>query len=249
MPGCRGEEHWALTDAVFLLRLKRHKLRGKMRSMRGILLAVLFLAALPAVAGDIEGTVTRRLRSSESREPISPFARLREEGRGAMAASGDLLAVVYLDADSKLPAGDPPAEQPVMDQRRLTIIPHILPITVGTTVRFPNSDALYHNLFSLSPARKFDLGRYPKGVSKELKFERVGEVHIFCDIHPSMSSVVLILPNRYFAAVWNDGRFVIHDVPAGSYTLCAWHELLPDVREVVVVPDSGSVHVDLLLGD
>ena len=215
------------------------------------LLFIIFLSMMapPCFAGDISGFVKIDFLTPDPQSPISPFARSRSGVHPRVPSDEVMQSVVYLSASRSLPIGSPPDIMPIVDQRNLTIIPHILPILVGTVVEFPNSDALYHNLFSLSPARKFDLGRYAKGKSKTVTFDKVGEVHIFCDIHPSMSGVVLVLPNQYFTTTDREGHFQIKDVPAGTYEINAWHEQLADVKETVVVPTSGNVEVILNLSE
>lgn len=223
--------------------------------MRSILLTRLFLflsiliSLQTAFGGEINGTVTINLREPDPQSPISPYAHNRNGGIQNSLQTGVMQIVVYLSESPALKAGSPPVAHPVMDQRNLTIHPHILPIQVGTTVDFPNSDALYHNLFSLSPARKFDLGRYPKGDSKSVTFKTVGEVHLFCDIHPTMSAVILVLPNQYYTTTNLRGEFKISNVPPGEFTINVWHEQLKDVSQKVIVPESGNVSMELNLGN
>ena len=93
-----------------------------------------------------------------------------------------------------------------LDQRNETFVPHILAIVAGTTVDFPNSDTTYHNVFSLSKPRSFDLGRYAAGRSKAIRFERPGIIRVFCDIHSHMSAFILVFSHRYFAVTDDEGR-------------------------------------------
>jgi plastocyanin len=236
--------HILLSDQGFSVRMATNAFR------LAVLLPLSMLFTRSALAGDIVGTVNVRLQPMGEQQAISPFARMRPMDMSHEEHTAtDVLAVVYLGEDKQLPTGEPPRQHPVMDQRNITIIPHILPVVAGTTVDFPNSDALYHNLFSLSPARKFDLGRYPKGVSKQVTFDKPGEVHIYCDIHPSMSSVVLVLPNHFFTTVASDGQFRLSNIPAGNYVIHAWHEQLHDIEQSVMVPDSGIVLVKFEFGN
>jgi plastocyanin len=115
-------------------------------------------------------------------------------------------------------------EHAVLRQHEERFAPHVLPVVRGATVEFPNDDALFHNVFSLSRAKEFDLGRYPRGISRSVTFDRPGVVQVFCHIHSDMSAVVLVLDNRYFAVPDADGRYSIPDLPPGDYTLVAWHE-------------------------
>jgi hypothetical protein len=104
-------------------------------------------------------------------------------------------------------------------------VPHVLAITVGTTVDFPNNDQTFHNVFSLSKTRPFDLGRYASGQSKSVRFDQPGIVRVFCDIHSHMSAFILIFAHRFFAVTDEEGRYRIDDVPPGTYTAVAWNEL------------------------
>jgi len=128
----------------------------------------------------------------------------------------------------------------MMDQRDETFIPHVLAITAGTTVDFPNSDKTYHNVFSISKARSFDLGRYAAGRSKAVRFDRPGIVRVFCEIHSHMSAFILVFNHRYFAVTGPDGRYQIARVPPGRYTLDAWNEGAVRESRQITVPESGG---------
>jgi plastocyanin len=147
----------------------------------------------------------------------------------------------------------------VMDQRNLTFIPHILPIFVGTTVHFPNNDKVKHNVFSLSRAKKFNLGSYEQGETKRVLFDRPGIVELRCDVHAEMAAYILVLKNPYFAITDDKGRFEIpdskylethgirdlKDLPPGKYSVKAWHEKLKTRKVTVHVPKEGQVSVQL----
>ena len=120
-------------------------------------------------------------------------------------------------------------------------------ITVGTTVDFPNNDRTYHNVFSLSKTKRFDLGRYAAGRSKAVRFDRPGIVRVFCDIHSHMNAFILVFAHRYFDLTDANGRYRIDGVPPGSYTLSAWVEgSVRDQRTVTVGPDSGQIELDFI---
>lgn len=127
--------------------------------------------------------------------------------------------------------------------------PHILPIMVGSTVEWPNNDRIYHNVFSMSDAKQFDLGLY-KGnpPNKRVTFNKPGRVDVFCSIHTSMNCVVLVLENPYFAATDENGNYKIKNVPPGKYKLKAWHERLPASEFEITVPTNGEVRADFVLG-
>lgn len=152
----------------------------------------------------------------------------------------------------------------VMDQRNLTFIPHVLPVMVGSKVFFPNNDKVNHNVFSLSRAKKFNLGSYKPGESSAVAFDRPGMVVLRCDVHAEMSAYIPVLKNPYWALTDREGRFKIpdrkylekhgihgiKDLLPGKYFLKTWHEKLKSKRVTVVVPAKGdaSVQVELSRG-
>jgi len=127
--------------------------------------------------------------------------------------------------------------------------PHVLPIMVGATVEWPNNDKIYHNVFSMSDAKQFDLGLY-KGnpPEKRVTFDKPGRVDVYCSIHENMHCVVLVLENPYFATTDKNGNYKIPDVPPGIYKLKVWHERLPADEREITVPTNGEVKVDFVLG-
>jgi plastocyanin len=115
-----------------------------------------------------------------------------------------------------------PRKPVVLDQRNLTFLPHVLAIQVGTSVRMPNSDRVYHNVFSFRDGKRFDLGLYPVGTSKVVTFDRPGVSRLFCNIHPNMAGYIVAVDSAHFAVTDDAGKFTIRSVPAGSYTYHAW---------------------------
>ena len=164
----------------------------------------------------------------------------------ALASAGDLSgvaraggkpvqhAVVWLEVGR--PEAFAQKSRIVMDQRNLTFYPHVLVVRVGTTVDFPNSDKVFHNVFSFRDGKKFDLGMYPTGTSKRIVFDRPGLARLFCNIHPNMAAYVMALDTPYYAMSDETGAFTIAKVPSGTYTYRAWR---PGGQ-----PISGSVTVD-----
>jgi plastocyanin len=204
-----------------------------------VVAAALWPAGHPLAAGAdgvIRGTVDIR-RGQPTTE-----ARPASSGLGAAPRRPAEFrpAVVYLDT---APGGAfelPEPGRAAMDQRDQAFVPHVLAITVGTTVDFPNSDLTFHNVFSLSRTRTFDLGRYSRGKSRSVRFDRPGVVQVFCDIHSHMSAYILVFAHRYFAVTDKGGAFTIPGIPPGSYTLAVWHE--GEVRDTraVTIPESGG---------
>ncbi|MFC1822335.1 methylamine utilization protein [Thermodesulfobacteriota bacterium] len=169
--------------------------------------------------------------------------------------------LVYLTKAPQTPV-DLSGAKFVMDQSNLTFLPHILPILVGTTVQFPNNDKVSHNVFSLSRAKKFNLGSYQSGESKTVLFDKPGIIELRCDVHAEMLAYILVMKNPYWAITDEGGKFQIPDqayqknhgikgvkeLPPGKYYLKTWHEKLKTSKKAVIVPEKGDVSVPLNLG-
>jgi plastocyanin len=155
------------------------------------------------------------------------------------------VGVVYLEVAPSAAFEEPVAARERMDQRQETFVPHVLAVRTGTTVDFPNSDRIYHNVFSLSPTRRFDLGRYAVGRSKAVRFDQPGVVRVFCDIHSHMSAFILVFSHRYFAVTQPDGTYQLPPVPAGTYMLAGWYEGEVRANRQVVVRAGDTAVVDL----
>ena len=157
-------------------------------------------------------------------------------------------AVVYIDAiEGK--AFEAPEAHAVMDQKRLVFVPHVLPVLVGTTVDFPNSDRVLHNVFSPDEtAEKFNLGTWPQGEIRSYTFKRVGSAVMLCNVHPEMEAYVVVLPTPFFSKTDAEGNFRIEGVPPGAYTLKVWQKRdLKAAPQQVTVPEKGSVAVEFTL--
>ncbi len=142
----------------------------------------------------------------------------------------------------------PAATTNMIRQQKAMFTPHVLPVLVGTTVEWPNKDDIYHNVFSYSDAKPFDLGLYKGSEPKPVPFDRVGRVDVFCSIHANMHCIILVLENPYFASTDSRGDYVISNIPAGKYKLKAWHERLPAQIQEITVPENGTVKMDFTLG-
>jgi plastocyanin len=181
---------------------------------------------------------------------LSPVAERRpvaaDLGEGPVrSATEPRRAVVYFETAPRGAFEDREGGRVSMDQRNETFVPHLLAITIGTTVDFPNNDRTYHNVFSLSKARRFDLGRYATGRSKSVRFDRPGIVRVFCEIHSHMNAFILVFSHRFFSVSDAEGRYQIDGVPPGTYTLIAWIEgVIRDAKSITITPETRSVETD-----
>lgn len=209
-----------------------------------LVLAVTAAPQQPAELGRIEGVATIASRY------INPPARVRvyaEAGdRAARPPQPLTTAVLYLESTAALRArATAPAVRPAMRQRDERFEPHVLAVQAGTVVEFPNEDPIYHNVFSLSRARTFDLGRYPRGESKAVRFDRAGVVQVFCHIHSDMSAYIVVTDHPFFVMPDSAGRFALEGVPPGDYRLVAWHERARTVITPVTVTAGRTARVQV----
>jgi len=205
-------------------------------TMTSIIIMLFFITSLSSA-----GTITGTVKAKGVRTPENVVIYIQKVGDNKFA---------------------PPEGAADMDQKEMTFIPHVMPILVGTTVDFLNSDKVRHNVFSPSKTKKFDLGTYATGIVRSMIFDKPGLVAILCNVHAEMSAFVLPLKNPYFAATDKDGKFQIPNnkamkvakvaekyrkLPAGKYKLITWHEKLKTKTKEVVVPAEGEVKVEFVL--
>ncbi|HVR69815.1 MAG TPA: carboxypeptidase regulatory-like domain-containing protein [Vicinamibacteria bacterium] len=209
-------------------------------------LALFLLAGLDSSATQVRGLVLGSIRGRVvlRREPPPAGQRPSVSELGAPAAPDApdrRRSVVYLEEAPRGAFEEPPGARRTMDQRNEAFVPYVLPVLAGTTVDFPNSDSTYHNVFSFSKTKRFDLGRYARGRSKSVRFDRPGVVRVFCDIHSHMSAFILVFAHRYFATTDAEGRYRIDGVPPGSYTVVAWNDGQARQSRPVAMPAAGGV--------
>lgn len=197
----------------------------------------------PAATGRIEGEVVVSTALSSRRPRFRIYSDPGPGSRPPAAETNEIRNVVLYVQNAPVTDADPSAHAS-MTQDDERFVPHVLPVVRGATVDFPNADDVFHNVFSLSSARTFDLGRYPKGSAKSVTFEQSGIVQVFCHIHSDMSGIVLVLDNPYFAQPAFSGRYAIENVPPGEYTVVGWHERIKPVRRTVKVVAGETARVD-----
>jgi plastocyanin len=192
-----------------------------------------------AAAGAIRGRVDVKM-------PMAPEAERPDVGAlGSSPTRAPLdrrRSVAYLETAPRAAFDAREEPRARMDQRNEMFVPHVVAIVAGTTVDFPNDDRTYHNVFSLSKAKSFDLGRYATGKSKSVRFDHPGIVRVFCDIHSHMSAFILVFAHRYFAVTDDEGRYRLENVPPGTYTLTVWNETIRGEapKRTVTIPESGG---------
>src|ERR1051325_2914318 len=163
--------------------------------------------------------------------------------RGGVLATEPPLAVVYLEGSFPKPHALPTKE---VAQKDLTFLPSLLPIQVGTRVEFPNYDDTYHSIFSYSPAKRFDLGRYrpeDRPIPSE-GFDKPGLVTLRCDIHEHMRGLILVVNTPYFVISDADGRFRLRGLPSGRYTLKAWTDSKTTLEKPVELKSGETIRVE-----
>jgi plastocyanin len=198
------------------------------RSLIGLILALSGLTALHGA--DVRGSITVQRKLTPRN--VTPAAGLYQRGAAVALqpdSSEDVLdyershVVVYLEGDvpARLPSGSVKA---AMEQQNRRFSPDLVTVPAGSAVSFPNFDPIFHNVFSLSKPKSFDLGNYPKGQAREVTFPKPGIVFVYCHLHPNMMGTVVVTPNQWAARVDASGQFVLADVPPGKYTVTAWHK-------------------------
>jgi plastocyanin len=163
---------------------------------------------------------------------------------GGVIATKPPLAVVYLEG--AFPKRNSPAEKQMV-QRDLNFVPALLPVQTGTKVAFPNLDDTYHNIFSFSPAKRFDLGRYRRDETPipSVVFDVPGLVTVRCDIHEHMRALILVLDTPHFALSDAEGRFRLSGLPAGHYKLKAWLSSRVTLERAVELAGGSTLSLNL----
>ena len=217
-------------------------------------IAAIVLASL--VTGSAHASVIRgTLRVPAAGAPQAMAHAPAYPGRASSLASVTMVAhglptdaVIYVEkvpaeADSALAHVATP--MPKLSQKGQAFVPRVIAIAAGTKVDFPNMDPIYHNVFSLSPTRRFDLGKYPRGQSKQIVFSKPGLVNVYCDIHSNMEGFILVLPHHAFTRPRADGEYALPALPGGRYTLHVWHPDFGEIKQEVDLPAAEDAVVDL----
>ena len=193
--------------------------------------------------GRVSGTVTLTTANSSrspatayDRRAVAPRAKALPEARNVVIFFAGIAAAVEVAA-----------MQVSIGQKDEQFAPHVVAVTTGSAVAFPNHDPFFHNVFSLSRGATFDLGRFPPGASRARVFTQPGIVKVFCHIHSQMSAVVRVFEHPWFTTPDDQGRFAIDGVPQGEHTLVAWHERIGEQRDRVTIRPGQNTEVTFTL--
>jgi plastocyanin len=201
--------------------------------------------AQTADTGTIVGHVTLKRRVGGAALPSTAYP-TRAVGPGTSHPIPEILNVVVYVKDPGY-RGTLAVRRAAMRQEHETFVPHVLAVTRGSSVEFPNADPIYHNVFSLSSTATFNLGRYPTGQSRRQTMARAGIVKVYCQIHSHMSATILVFDHPYFTTPGIDGAFELPGVRAGPVTLVGWHERVGEKKIEVRVERGKTTSVELSL--
>ncbi len=211
-------------------------------NFRGVALLVLTVA-WPARDSFAQATVEGRVALPKSHSAPVQNKRYEIVTKGGILSTNPPIAVVYLEGSFAPPS---PALTERMAQKDMAFVPMLLPVQAGTRVEFPNLDDMYHNIFSFSPAKRFDLGRYRQDERPipSLLFDVPGLVVLRCDIHEHMRGLILVLATPYFVLTDPAGRYRLNGLPAGHYTLKVWLDSRTTLERAVDLQNGATLQVD-----
>jgi plastocyanin len=226
-------------------------MRGMLAGPCALLILTLLLPAIPAGQSpdSATGSITGRVKLSRVRGtplPSNAYSPRSVAGQAPSASPEIKNVVVYLTGINYRRVLTTSKHQIIQEGE--TFVPRVLAITRGSTVGFPNADSVYHNVFSLSSAATFNLGRFPKGQSRAREFTKPGLVKIYCQIHSHMSASILVLGHPYFTVPdGTDGTFRLPDIPPGKYTIVGWHERVGERAAPIQVQAGKVSSIDISL--
>jgi plastocyanin len=217
-------------------------------------LVTVWLGISPVWAADIDGTII--VERTLTKRNVTAAAGLYQRGTAVELRSdaiGDPLAyerthvVIYLEGlvANANAAADLPV--PTMEQRDRRFVPDLLVVPAGGSVSFPNFDPIFHNVFSLSKPKSFDLGNYPKGQTRTEKFATPGIVFVYCHLHSNMTASIVVTPNRWNTLSDATGKFSLADVPPGKYTVVAWHKAVGYFRQQVEITSTRGAEIRFVI--
>jgi plastocyanin len=212
----------------------------------------MLLGAALLAGADIHGKIIieRKLTRHNVTAPAGMYQRGVSVELGANAEDDPLAfershVAVYIEG----PQASTPSESvhTSIEQRDRRFAPDLVVVPAGSTVSFPNFDPIFHNIFSLSKAKSFDLGNYPKGQTRSVTFATPGIVAVYCHLHPNMAATVIVTPTRWATQADGNGAFALKDVPAGTYVVVAWHKAAGTFRKTVTIGGTNDAEADFTL--
>ena len=199
-----------------------------------------------ALGGDLKGQVVITRKLSRKTIAVSSY-NLRGTAPPSSVPSATVnefgQTVVFVEGTKGVQPLPP--ETAIIEQRNSRFEPDLISIPVGSTVKFPNDDPIFHNVFSLSKARQFDLGFYPRMASRSVTFNQPGVVQVYCHIHANMYAAIVVTDSPWAEKLADDGNFTFHDMPAGRYRVVAWHKVAGAHATEVTIPATGTARVTI----
>ena len=221
----------------------------------GAMALILCVPAAACSAQDISGKiiVTKKLTRPSVTAPVSVYQRGTSVKLGRTADKDPIAfelsrVVVYLEGNvAASPAAKTSPGSIEINQINRQFRPDLAVVPVGTTASFPNMDPIFHDVYSLSKTKSFDLGAYDKGQTRRVTFTKPGIVEVYCHLHPNMAATIMVVANRYYARPDSDGEYRISNVPPGHYTLVAWHKTAGFFRKTIDVEADRATSADFLI--
>jgi plastocyanin len=222
-----------------------------MRLKEFVVVSVAAAVAICSNAQDITGTILikRKITKPSVTSAVSVYQRGTTVKLGKDADTDPLATersrvVVYLEGPGPAADTDTGAQVEQLDRR---FMPELVVVPVGSTVSFPNMDPIFHNIYSLSKPKSFDLGSYDKGETRKVSFPKAGIVEVYCHLHPNMAATIVVTPNRWYARPDRNGQYRIPNVPPGQYTLVAWHKAAGFFRKTVQIEAGHDAAADFFI--
>jgi plastocyanin len=224
-----------------------------MYSVGGILALAVLASHTIALAQGVSGTILIKKRLT--RRSVTASVSVYQRGTGVELGrdkEDDPIAyersrvAVYIESVSS-PGGDASAVSAEVQQRDRRFVPDLVVVPAGSTVSFPNMDPIFHNIYSLSKAKSFDLGSYDKGQTRKVVFSKAGIVDVYCHLHPNMTATVVVTPSRWYALADRNGHYDMPDVPPGHYTVVAWHRSAGFFRRNITVSEGRGATADFFI--
>ncbi len=186
----------------------------------------------------------RKFRGRIYRNRLSSAKRSSTQNKALKSSFIDIIVSAHPVPSDTLP---PPMDPVTIIQVNAEFVPRVVAVTPGTSIRFINRDKFFHNVFSITPGSRFNIGRKPTGVSVSRQINKLGETKIFCDIHAQMNATIICIDTRYFTRVGPDGTYRLSGLPDGSYEIRVYHPDLPGVSNPVDIRDGRSQQINFTL--